>query len=72
EPLKLLKRDWRVVGPYKWGSEEPMPVLEGRAILCALRRALRNVRNFGRWIAVLGGAPAAASAVSKGPSDSRA
>ncbi|CAK0805153.1 unnamed protein product, partial [Prorocentrum cordatum] len=71
-PLKLLRRDWKIVGRYKWNVEEPMPILEGRAILYALRHALRNVQNFGRRIAVLGGALVAACAVSKGRSDSRA
>ncbi|CAK0838131.1 unnamed protein product [Prorocentrum cordatum] len=71
-PLKLLRRDWKIVGRYKWNVEEPMPILEGRAILYALRHALRNVQNFGRRIAVLGDALVAACAVSKGRSDSRA
>eukprot|EP00959_Pyramimonas_sp_CCMP1952_P422123 8842950-Pyramimonas_sp.AAC.1 len=44
----------------------------GRAILHALRHALRNVQNFGQRIAVLRDALVAACAVSKGRSDSRA
>ena len=49
-----------------------MPILEGRAILYALRHALRTSGNFGRRIAVLGDALVASCAVSKGRSDSRA
>ncbi|CAK0910921.1 unnamed protein product [Prorocentrum cordatum] len=71
-PLELLRRDWKLVGRCKWNVEEPMSILEGRAILHALRHALRNVQNFGRRIAVLGDALVAACAVSKGRSDSRA
>ncbi|CAK0856443.1 unnamed protein product [Prorocentrum cordatum] len=71
-PLKLLRRDLKIVGGHKWNVEGPMPILEGRAILYALRHALRNVQNFGRRIAALGDALVAACAVSKGRSDSRA
>eukprot|EP00959_Pyramimonas_sp_CCMP1952_P421744 8835225-Pyramimonas_sp.AAC.1 len=49
-----------------------MPILEGRAILCALRHALRRAQNCGRRIVVMGGALVATCAVSKGRSDSRA
>eukprot|EP00959_Pyramimonas_sp_CCMP1952_P111922 2340791-Pyramimonas_sp.AAC.1 len=49
-----------------------MPIIEGRAILHALRHALRNAQNFGLRIAVLGDALVAARACSTGRSDSRA
>ncbi|CAK0868361.1 unnamed protein product [Prorocentrum cordatum] len=71
-PPKLLKRDWMIAGRYRWKVEEPMPMLEGRAILHALRHALRSAQNFGRRIAVLGDAPAATCVASKGRSDSGA
>ena len=45
-PFSSVDRSWNMVGRYRWKRQEPIPVLEGRASLFAVKHALRNHRNF--------------------------
>eukprot|EP00434_Breviolum_minutum_P020702 symbB.v1.2.018256.t1/scaffold1449.1/size118046/7 len=47
-PFEFIKTKWQVVGRHQWQRLEPMPVLEARASLFAVRRLMRRVDNLGK------------------------
>ena len=51
-PASLLDDNWVVVSAGCWEREEPMPVLEGRALVWALRHEARSASEKGTSEAV--------------------
>ena len=52
-PFSAVDRKWQVVGRHKWKKIEAIPVLEARASLYSVKRALRSVAGFHRRHLVL-------------------
>lgn len=69
-PFEFIKTKWQVVGRHQWQRLEPMPVLEARASLFAVRRLMRKVDNLGKRHLILTDSLTAACAFSKGRSQS--
>ncbi len=65
-PFQVLKKQWRVVGRYKWKRQEPIPVLEARAALHGIKHVLRSVDNFGKRHLVLSDSITAVCALDRG------
>ena len=69
-PFEFVNTNWQVVGRHQWQRLEPMPVLEARASLFAVRRLMRKVDNLGKRHLILTDSLTAACAFSKGRSQS--
>ena len=64
--LDTVLKPWKVVGRYKWKRQEPMPVLEGRAALYAVKHALRDVNHFHKRHLLLSDSISAVCALDRG------
>ena len=64
--FSVVNRSWKVCGRYKWKRSEPIPVLEARASLFAIRHAVRSVDCFGKRLLVLSDSISAVCALDKG------
>ena len=65
-PFKAVDRNWKVVGRYKWKRVEPIPVLEARASLFAVKHALRSQSAFNKRHLVLSDSISAVCALERG------
>ena len=65
-PFSSVQKPWSVCGRYAWKRSEPMPVLEGRASLFAVKRKLRSVDGFHRRHLFLTDSITAACSLDKG------
>ena len=65
-PFSTVGRSWKVCGRYKWKRAEPIPVLEARASLFAIKHAARNIECFGKRLLVLSDSISAVCALDKG------
>ena len=67
-PLRFstLKKDWTVVGRYKWKRLEPIPVLEARAALYGVKHVLRNGANFSKRHLILSDSITAVCSLDRG------
>ena len=65
-PFSVVDRDWKVCGRHRWARPEPIPVLEARASLFAVRHALRSGRTFGKRVLILSGSISAVCALDRG------
>ena len=64
--LDSVLKPWKVVGRYKWKRQEPIPVLEGRAALYAVKHAVRDVHNFHHRHLILSDSITAVCALDRG------
>lgn len=67
-PREVWARDWSRVGSYRWARKESQAVLEGRALVWAVKHKLRAGHAFWARYVVLGDAMGRALACAKGRS----
>ena len=52
-PFSTVDRTWKVCGRYRWKRAEPIPVLEARASLFAIKHFLRSTSSVGKRVLIL-------------------
>ena len=65
-PFETMDKKWKVCGRYKWKRLEPIPVLEARASLFAVKHALRRASSFNKRHLILSDSISAVCALEKG------
>lgn len=66
--LDFIGEDWSEVEGSRWDRVEPIPILEGRALVWLLQHLARSQRNLGKKHLVLSDSMSAILAISKGRS----
>lgn len=65
-PFSCVDRSWKVCGRFKWKRQEPIPVLESRASLFAVKHLLRSCHSFNRCHLILSDSISAVCALDRG------
>eukprot|EP00435_Cladocopium_sp_Y103_P060578 s48_g22.t1 len=69
-PLQFIGEDWSKVDGAKWDRVEPIPVLEGRAVVWLCQHLARSQKNLGRKHLILTDSMSVTLALTKGRSSS--
>ena len=70
-PKEVINGTWEVVSSGRWDRKENIVVLEGRALVHALRHALRDSKTFGKRVLFISDNFSSVLALTKGRSSSR-
>ena len=65
-PFSAVQKEWHVCGRFCWKRAEPIPVLEGRAALFAVKHKLRSADGFHRRHLFLSDSISAVCSIDKG------
>ena len=65
-PFSCVDRSWKVCGRFKWKRQEPIPVLESRASLFAVKHLLRSCHSFNKRHLILSDSISAVCALDRG------